>query len=280
METVILKHYYLNKYFMIGKRRINLIKSLANKKIRKKEQLFLVEGDKNVFEVLLSYINVKELIATEDFLLQNKGNVSGTETITAVTGNDIKKASLLKSPQRALALCHLPPAIPLPDKLPDISFYLDGIQDPGNLGTLLRICDWFGMEYLFCSPDTADIFNPKVIQSSMGSFCRIKTVYISYEDILNLASQSKIPVFGTFMEGESLYSLELPAQMLIVMGNEGNGIRPDVAKKTDNKLHIPSFGIGQRGAESLNVAVAGGIIASEFRRQNKAHLLIQNGNSG
>lgn len=278
METVILKHYYHDKHLMIGKKKINQIKSLAQKKARHKDQLFLVEGDKTILDVLQSSLRVKELLATESFVLEHEQHLHRVEKVTVTSINDIKKASLLKSPQNSLAVCHLPPAALIPLKLSGINFYLDGIQDPGNLGTIIRICDWFGIEYLFCSPDTADIYNPKVIQSSMGSFCRIKTIYAPFSDISFLASRSKIPVFGTFMEGKSLYSLKLPSDALIVMGNEGNGIRPEVTEKITNKLNIPSFNIGKARAESLNVAVAAGIIGSEFRRQMAERTIIQNGN--
>ncbi len=262
---------------MIGKKKVNQIKSLSQKKARLKDQLFLVEGDKIVLEVLQSYLHVKELFASESFIQEYEQLVNGAEKVTATTVNDIRKASLLKNPQNSLALCHLPPKTEIPAKISGLSFFLDGIQDPGNLGTILRICDWFGMEYLYCSPDTADIFNPKVIQSSMGSFFRIKTIYTTYEDIFSRAFQSGIHLFGTFMEGENLYSLELPSNALIVMGNEGNGISPEVAAKINYKVNIPSFRTGQQGAESLNVAVATGIIASEFRRQNIKLPFIQNG---
>lgn len=252
---------------MIGKKKINQIKSLAHKKARNKEQLFLVEGDKTILEVLQSSLQVKELFATEIFLQENEQHLQRVENVIMTSDSDIKKASLLKSPQNSLALCLFPPASKTPGKLSGPSFYLDGIQDPGNLGTILRICDWFGMEYLFCSPDTADIFNPKVIQSSMGSFCRVTTIYASFTDVSLLASHSEIPVYGTFMEGENLYSLTLPSDALIVLGNEGNGIRPEINKNINIKLNIPSFKIGKTGAESLNVAVAAGIIGNEFRRQ-------------
>ncbi len=277
METVILKHYYIDKHLMIGKKKINQIKSLAQRKVRNREQLFLVEGDKTILEVLNSSLEVKELYATEGFLLDCEQHLHKVEKVTMTTVSDIKKASLLKSPQNSLAVCLLPPAAKIPGKISGLGFYLDGIQDPGNLGTILRICDWFGMEYLFCSPDTADVFNPKVIQSSMGSFCRVTTIYASFNDVLLLASHSEIPVYGTFMEGESLYSLTLPSNALIVMGNEGNGMRPEVTENISNKLNIPSFNIGKTGAESLNVAVAAGIIGNEFRRQMTARTFIQSG---
>lgn len=252
---------------MPGKKKINLIKSLAQKKARQKEQLFLVEGDKNVTEVLRSGLPLKEMFATEGFIEENRQFVTSTHNFTVVSDDEIKKASLLKSPQRSIALCVLPPELPMPDKLPDVCFYLDGIQDPGNLGTIIRICDWFGMDYLFCSPDTADIYNPKVIQASMGSFCRIRTIYIAFEEVLKHTVQAQTDIYGAFMDGMNLYTAELPLKAMIVMGNEGNGIRPDISEKIKNRLAIPPFRAGSQGAESLNVAVAAGIIGSEFLRR-------------
>ena len=148
-----------------------------------------------------------------------------------------------------------------------MAFYLDGLQDPGNLGTIIRIADWFGMEFLFCSPGTADIYNPKVIQASMGSFCRVKTVYASFNDVVSMANRSGIEVYGAFMDGKSIYSSRLTDNAIIVLGNEGNGISENTAEKITTRLSIPSFSTGKSCAESLNVAIAAGIIGSEFRRQ-------------
>ena len=262
---------------MINKNKIKLIKSLAQKKFRQKEQLFLAEGDKIVLEVLNSDFRITELFATEKFLLANKNSVAQAELCTEVSSEEIKKASLLKQPQNCLAICQLPPEPELPKILTGISVYLDGIQDPGNLGTIIRICDWFGIEYLFCSPDTAGIFNPKVIQASMASFCRVKIFYSEFKSILSLAVSSEIPVYGTFLEGNNIFGETLPGKALIVLGNEGIGIREAVAEKIANKLSIPSFSRNNSGAESLNVAVAAGIICSEFRRKNQ-NFSIQNEN--
>lgn len=261
---------------MIAKKKISLIKSLTQKKFRQKEQLILVEGDKLVSEILNSKIHIKELFATEIFLNESKNLLYKVEMITEITAEEIKKASLMKNPQHCLAICQLPPEEKLPESITGISFFLDGIQDPGNLGTIIRTCDWFGMEYVFCSPDTVDVYNPKVIQSSMGSFHRMKIVYTEFEELNLICSKSPIPVLGTFIEGKSLFSFEFPSDVLVVMGNEGNGIRPEVAKKISTKLYIPSFNSGKPGAESLNVAVVSGIIGSEFRRQSTGHTFIQN----
>lgn len=253
---------------MIGKKKINQIKSLAQKKFRLKEQLFLIEGDKIVLEIAKSKFRIKELFATSDFINQNENQLINIDQITEVDYDDIRKASLLKHPQQCLALCYLPKKEKKPATIEGVSFYLDGIQDPGNLGTILRTADWFGMNHLFCSPDTVDIFNPKVIQASMGSFSRIITVYIPFDELAETAKNTGLTLYGTFMEGENIYNTQLINRSIIVLGNEGNGIRQEVATNIDHKLHIPSCQSGLQQPESLNVAVAAGILASEFMRRH------------
>lgn len=252
---------------MIGKSTIKRIKSLALKKYRQKEKLFLVEGDKNVLEVLQSNYKVQELFATDAFLSENQPHIKQASQIISATEAEIKKISLQKNPQRSLAVCKLPTNNLPPEKLENLSLYLDGIQDPGNLGTLIRICDWFGIDRLFCSPDTADLYNPKVIQASMGSFCRVNISYLPFNVILNVARESKVPVYGTFLNGKNIYSKKLPSSAVLVIGNEGNGIRPEVEKEIEHKITIPRFTGQNKGAESLNAAVATGIVCAEFKRQ-------------
>ncbi|SHF63926.1 RNA methyltransferase, TrmH family [Mariniphaga anaerophila] len=254
---------------MIGKNKIKQIKSLTQKKFRLKEESFLVEGDKNIREVLKSHFRVKELFATAEFISENKSLLPKAEKVTETSAAEIKKASLLKQPQNCLAVCELPHQTTLPQNLDGFCFFLDGVQDPGNLGTIIRTCDWFGVKYLFCSPDTADVFNPKVIQATMGSFTRVKVIYTPFDALALLANEQQLPVFGTFLEGENIYSTPLPGNAIIILGNEGKGIREEVAKHVTFKLNIPSFGQGKEKAESLNVAVTSGIICSEFSR-NKA----------
>ncbi len=247
---------------MIGKNKIKLIKSLAYKKHRLKEQSFLAEGDKTVIEILKSNIQVNELFATPEFITANINIVSRVKLVTETAAGEIKKASLLKQPQNSLAVCALPAQNRIPEQLNGFYLFLDEIQDPGNLGTIIRTCDWFGADYLFCSPDTADVFNPKVIQATMGSFLRVKTVYTQFDLLLPFIQKSGIPVYGTFLDGNPVY-LEKPVKnALIVLGNESKGISSEVAKQVDKKIKIPSFG----GAESLNVAVSAGIICNEFLR--------------
>ncbi|HSO86023.1 MAG TPA: RNA methyltransferase [Draconibacterium sp.] len=254
---------------MISKNTIKLIKSLDLKKIREKESLFLVEGDKNVSEVLESKFKIEKLFATSSFLLNNKSKLSNAKLAMEVTKQEIQQASLLKSPQNSIALCELPNAKELPENIDsNLWIYLDEIQDPGNLGTIIRICDWFGIDHLFCSPKTADLFNPKVIQSSMGSFCRVNVWYTPFEPVSALANKLEIPVYGAFLNGENIYEQKLPQRALLVLGNEGNGICPEIEAKIKKKIKIPRFSENSKTAESLNVSVAAAIICSEFKRQN------------
>jgi len=254
---------------MVSKNTIKLIKSLSLKKIRIKENLFLVEGDKNVSEVLNSGFNIEKLFATSKFLKNKKSILKKAKQIIEVTQQDIIQASLLKNPQNSIALCTMPETENLPESIDSgLSIYLDDIQDPGNLGTIIRICDWFGIDYLFCSLKTSDLFNPKVIQASMGSFCRVKVWYTTFEQITSLAAKSGIPIFGAFLDGNNIYEQKLPLKALLVMGNEGNGISPAIENMIERRIKIPEFNQNPTSAVSLNVSVATAIICSEFKRQN------------
>lgn len=251
---------------MIYKNTIKRIKSLNQKKHRQKQHQFLVEGDKMVLELFHTSLQVEELLATADFLDKHTHEIRKAKLIVEVSSSEIKKASLLKNPQNSLAVCTLPPENELPASLSGLSLYLDGIQDPGNLGTILRTCDWFGINYLFCSPDTADIYNPKVIQASMGSFCRVHTVYVQLEELAHVAQEANIPVIGTYMQGRNIYSDSLPAEVVVVLGNEGQGIRKSSERYIESQLTIPRCRKETATPESLNAAVSAGIICSEFKR--------------
>lgn len=252
---------------MIGKNSIKLIKSLSLKKYRTKEGLFLVEGDKMVSEVLNSQVEIKELIVTPEFQAVLNREYVNVEKTSAVDYKELKKVSLLQHPQNSIAICRIPKPPTLPQQLNNsLSVYLDGIQDPGNLGTIIRICDWFGIEYIFCSSDTVDLYNPKVIQASMGSFNRIKFIESPFSEIAKLAKDSGTHIFGAFMGGTNIYTKELPRNSLLVMGNEGNGIRTEVEALIHEKISIPNLSSNSTKAESLNVSVATAIICSEFKR--------------
>jgi len=250
---------------MISKNKLKLIRSLAKKKYREKEKLFLTEGDKNVLEVLTSNFVVRELFATPEFLFQHAQITKKARLTIEVGPDEIKKASLLQTPQNCLALCEIPQPGTYHPALKGLVFYFDGIQDPGNLGTIIRTCDWFGIDEIFCSADTVDFYNPKVIQATMGSFCRVRVLETEFTSIATAAKKAQVPIYGSFMDGNSVYSQNLPENALVVLGNEGNGIRPETENMIDWKISIPSF--SNSGTESLNVGVAAGIICSEFKRR-------------
>ncbi|MFV0592889.1 MAG: TrmH family RNA methyltransferase [Draconibacterium sp.] len=253
---------------MISKSKIKQLASLALKKYRKKEDLFLVEGDKMVLELAGSPIKVTELFITEEFERKVRHHKLTAETITIVDKNELRQISLLKTPQNSLAVCRIPVVKPVPEILEEnLTVYLDGIQDPGNLGTILRICDWFGIKNIFCSPATVDPFNPKVIQASMGSFARVSMTECSFESFKRVAQSSNATIYGAFMEGANIYTQDLAQKSVLVMGNEGNGISDKIKDAVDKKISIPNFSGSSQKAESLNVAVATAILCSEFKRK-------------
>ena len=260
---------------MLSKNKIKFIQSLARKKNREAEKLFLVEGDKMVVEVLESSLSVRLLAATEEFLAvtdrvtssQPVSSGRAAEVVEA-SAEEIRKASLLQSPQHALAVVEMPQTEFEQSILANqLSLALDFIQDPGNLGTIIRLADWFGIEHLLCSENTVDCFNPKVIQASMGAIFRVKVHYLNLPEVLGKAQAEKLPVYGAFLEGENIYDRNLSQAGILVMGNEGNGISPEVEQTVTEKIHIPSFASGGNGSESLNVSMATGICLSEFRRR-------------
>jgi TrmH family RNA methyltransferase len=252
---------------LVQKYTTKLVNSLALKKYRTKENCFLIEGDKMVKEALDSDLKIKLLIVTDQFLNRFPIAQTDAERIIETDAKELKKASLLQHPQNGLAVCEIPEKSKFPDSLPEgLSIFLDGIQNPGNMGTIVRICDWYGIQHVFCSPDSVDLYNPKVIQASMGSFHRIQLHECDFEALAGLAEKAEAPVFGAFMNGDNIYQTQLPQQAILVMGNEGKGIRPAVEKQITNKLSIPNFSENEIKAESLNVSVATAILCSEFKR--------------
>lgn len=255
-------------FSMISKSKVKQLLSLAQKKYRNKEGLFLVEGDKMVLELANSPIRIAELIKTSDFELLFGADKLLAETTTLVSKDELRKVSQLKTPQNSLAVCYLPKQEMLPGVLDeDLTIYLDGIQDPGNLGTILRICDWFGIQHIFCSGDTVDRFNPKVVQASMGSFARVSVTECDFGAFKAIARQSGATLYGTFMDGANVYTHQRSKKSVLVMGNEGNGIRNEIKDAVDYKISIPNFSENRQKAESLNVSIATAILCSEFKRQ-------------
>jgi TrmH family RNA methyltransferase len=240
---------------MLSKNQIKLITSLQQKKYRKQEQLFFAEGVKVVQELLHSNFELQELFTTkQDFLSVSK------DKLHAISEAELKKISALATPNSCLAVFKIPKAKEMKES--GLILALDDVRDPGNLGTIIRLCDWFGIETLFCSEETVDIYNPKVVQATMGSISRVNVVY---GDLENFLIKTKLTVFGTFMDGKNIYQESLPNEGVIVMGNEANGISEAVEKLVTDRIAIPRFGDLQI-TESLNVATATAIILSEFKR--------------
>jgi RNA methyltransferase, TrmH family len=253
---------------MLSKNKIKLIQSLNRKKDRDETGLFLVEGNKMVEEALRSEFKIETVICTPQFADQHPEMQSRAKEIIETDRDSIQKASLLQNPQEALAIIMQPelntPELNLSSEL---CLALDFIQDPGNLGTILRIADWFGIDTVICSENTVDTFNPKVVQASMGAIFRTKTFYLNLENFLLETSKSQIPVFGTFMDGKNIYKESLSQNGIIVLGNEGNGISDSISRLATRRIAIPTFSTNPNKAESLNVAIAASICCSEFRRR-------------
>ena len=245
---------------MLSKNQIKLIKSLETKKNHKREGLFVAEGPKVVGDLLRAGYQPHSIYATPQCSLFNA-------KCSTVTDDELHRISFLQHPQEVLAIFHIPTPPQPSDTRPQtsaLSLALDGVQDPGNVGTIIRIADWFGITQIFCSPDTADVYNPKVVQATMGSLAHVS---ITYCDLVPLLREANVPVYGTLLDGQDIYQQPLSAEGIIVMGNEGNGISPDVRQLVTNKLLIQNFNNNTETAESLNVAIATAITCSEFRRR-------------
>ena len=255
----------------ISKNQIKFIRQLEQKKFRRREGLFVAEGTKVVGDLLAHY-QPHTVFATDDWL---KGHASEnchlSSVITEVTDEELRRLSFLQHPQQVLALfpIPLPTDIPLTSYLSpltsNLSLALDGIQDPGNLGTIIRIADWFGIEQIICSEDTVDAWNPKVVQATMGSIARVNIIYNNLLEFLDTLP-ADYPVYGTLLDGDNIYTQPLTPHGLIVMGNEGNGISPEIRQKVNRRLFIPSYRTDDT-AESLNVAIATAVTCAEFRRR-------------
>lgn len=239
---------------------IQLVRSLSDKRGRSEHGLFVAEGAKLIGELRRSDLRIRRIFATE-------GLFEGLE-VECVTEKEMERLSLLKTPSNSLALVEIPryrlDAAHVGQRL---TLALDDVQNPGNLGTIIRLADWFGIGEILCSPATADCFNPKVVQATMGAILRVRVHYVELAPLLAQAAARGVPVYGTFLEGENLYDTQLGRGGIIVMGNEGRGVRPDVAQAVTRKLFIPPFPAERRASESLNVAMATGIVCAEFRRR-------------
>ncbi|MBR2113940.1 MAG: RNA methyltransferase [Prevotella sp.] len=241
---------------MLSKNQIKLIKSLETKKNRKRAGLFVAEGPKVVGDLLRAGYTPHSIFST----------VSRPDA-ELITNDELRRISFLQHPQEVLGVFHIPTpshTSKFKHQTSNISLALDGVQDPGNVGTIIRIADWFGITQIYCSPDTADVYNPKVVQATMGSLAHVS---ITYCDIVALLSKADVPIYGTLLDGQDIYQQPLSENGIIVMGNEGNGISPEVRQLVTNKLLIPNFNKNSETAESLNVAIATAITLSEFKRR-------------
>lgn len=247
---------------MLTKAIIKYIRSLKEKKNRDEHRTFVVEGNKMVTE-LLSILDCEILIYSN---LDSKSlNLNKVQKIIEVKDDEISKVSLQKNPQQMLAVFYQPESHVVNDLEAKLSLVLDEIQDPGNLGTIVRLADWYGIENIFCSRDTADIYNPKTVQATMGALARVRVHYCDLEEFL--ISQKHLPIYGTFLDGRNIYEENITPNGLIVMGNEGKGISKMIEKYVNQRLFIPSYPAEIETSESLNVAVATAITCAEFRRR-------------
>jgi TrmH family RNA methyltransferase len=245
---------------MLSKSQINLLKSLQHKKFRREHGFFIVEGHKSIAEFVDSAYQIEAIYHTTTFdskVLKLSQKINFCE----ISVTELEKISSLKTPQEVLALIKTPnwPALQHDQLKGKFSLVLDGIQDPGNMGTIIRIADWFGINNIICSDDTVDAYNPKVVQACMGSLARVKVHYIPLVDFL---TKIKLPVFGALLDGENIYDTDFGKEGLVIMGNEGNGLRPEIAKLVSKAITIPRIG----KAESLNVAIATALFCSEITR--------------
>jgi len=226
---------------------------LDKKKFRQKYDLFLVEGNKTITELFNSNFKIKEIFSTDPQKLDR-----AEFPVTHISDNELKKISFLQNPKDSVAVCYLNKEKILDDV--NLQLVLDGIQDPGNMGTIIRLADWFGIEQIICSKDTVDFYNPKVIMASMGSFTRVNIIYT---DLVEYLSGTKNINIGTDMEGENIYSFNKPKKMNLILGNEGNGMRPETERLLEKSIMVPRFGQSQ-STESLNVSMAAGIILGQL----------------
>lgn len=255
---------------MISKNQIKFIKGLELKKFRKASEAFVAEGPKLVQDIM-PYFQCRILVATGEWLHAHRQEVvrhNPDTELVEVNEEELRRVSFLKSPQEVLGVF----AIPHHDTdlhacaRQRLCLALDDVQDPGNLGTIIRVADWFGIEDIFCSPGTADVYNPKTVQATMGAIARVRIHYLPLVETLKQGERD-YPIYGTLLEGKNMYERDLKNEGLIVMGNEGKGLSPEMRTLITDSLYIPSFPQDRPTSESLNVAIATAIVCAEFRRR-------------
>ena len=251
---------------MLSKALQKRISALENKKQRRESGLFIAEGGKTVLDLLSAGLKADRLIATTEWLEEHT-LPQGVEAIE-ISAEEMRRASLQQAPQGIMGIFHQPRYevdFTTPER--ELCLALDNVQDPGNLGTIIRIADWFGIENIFCSAGTADVYNPKTVQATMGAIGRVKVHYVDLPSFIE-TTKGRAPLYGTFLDGENIYGKELENRGVIIMGNEGNGISEECSKHITERLFIPNYPVGRETSESLNVSVATAIICSEFRRRS------------
>ena len=253
----------------ISKNQLKQIAFLKEKKFREREGLFVAEGEKIVEELIHSDFEIISILASNGWLTENEKLLKkiNSNKVFEITSIELQKISSLKTPNQVVAIVKVPEATLENSKLENkLTLVLNNIQDPGNLGTIIRLADWFGIETIICSENTVELFNPKVIQATMGAFLRVNVFYKNliafFEDI-----NAKIPVYGAFLDGNNIYNETLSESGIIVMGNESKGISDEISKYITHKITIPTFTNKPDKTESLNVSVATAIICSEFKRR-------------
>jgi TrmH family RNA methyltransferase len=253
---------------MISKNKIKYIVSLKNKKVRDDEQVYVIEGDKLVKEYLLSGIRCRLLAAVPEYIASLMPEEKELiDEIDLVNHEDLKRISTLKTPHNAIALVPVTPWKFDPDAiLKDLCAALDFVQDPGNLGTIIRSAAWFGIKNIVCSEDSVDVYNPKVIQASMGALLHVKVHYCDLRQFLGTALNKDLPVYGTVTDGESVYTRKLERKGVILLGNESRGISDDLIPLISERIMIPRFNDFKYGIDSLNVSMAASVVFSEFAR--------------
>ncbi len=254
---------------MLSKNRTNYIISLQKKKSRENEKLYIVEGDKIVMEYISAGVPIKILAANPVFINSLRGSEKNSiEEIIPTTYEELKKISSLKTPHNALAIVNIPDNITLNNFSGSLCVALDFIQDPGNMGTIIRAAAWFGIKHIICSANCVDAFNPKTVQASMGAILQVNIFYSDLEKTLDIANRQNIPVYGATLDGDSIYETNLSKEGIILLGNESRGISKNISRYVTQKIMIPFFGEKNSfGIESLNVSMAASVIFSEFSRR-------------
>lgn len=261
---------------MISKNKIKFILSLQKKKIRDEQRLYVIEGDKLVREYIKAGIKLQLLAAKPEFINSLPPNQKDyIEEAETASYDDLKQMSTLKTPHNALAVVRMPGAdINLQEVYKELAVALDFVQDPGNFGTIIRTAAWFGIRYIFCSENCVDVYNPKVVQASMGAILHVRVNYCDLSQFLGEARKKKVPVYGTLLEGEPIYSIRAGRKGIILLGNESKGISTELMPYVTKKLVIPKFTSATIGIESLNVGMAASIVFSEFARKNRQTLTV------